>query len=40
VESFTKVLEKYGMKETREKKKFRISYALENLEFDIDDYFM
>ena len=40
VESFTKVLEKYGMKETREKKKFRISYALDNLEFDIDDYFM
>lgn len=40
VESFKKVLEKYWMKETREKKKFRISYALDNCEFDIDDYFM
>jgi len=39
VESFTKVLEKYGMKDTREKKKFRISYKLDNCEFDIDDYF-
>jgi len=39
VESFTKVLEKYGMKQTREKKKFRISYFLDNCEFDIDDYF-
>jgi predicted adenylyl cyclase CyaB len=39
VDSFTKVLEKYGMVETREKKKFRISYSLENMEFDIDDYF-
>lgn len=40
VESFKKVLEKYGMKETREKKKYRISYALDWCEFDIDDYFM
>jgi len=40
VESFKKVLEKYWMEETREKKKFRISYALDNCEFDIDDYFM
>lgn len=39
VDSFKKVLEKYGMKETREKKKYRISYALDNCEFDIDDYF-
>ena len=39
VESFTKVLEKYGMKATREKKKYRISYALDWIEFDIDDYF-
>lgn len=39
VDSFTKVLEKYGMVETREKKKYRISYSLDNLEFDIDDYF-
>ena len=39
VESFTKVLDKYGMKQTREKKKFRISYSLDNIEFDIDDYF-
>ncbi len=40
VESFKKVLEKYWMTETREKKKFRISYALDNCEFDIDDYFL
>lgn len=40
VESFKKVLEKYWMAETREKKKFRISYALDNCEFDIDDYFL
>jgi len=39
VESFTKVLEKYWMKATREKKKYRISYALDGIEFDIDDYF-
>ncbi len=39
VDSFTKVLEKYGMKQTREKKKYRISYFLDNCEFDIDDYF-
>jgi len=40
VESFRKVLEKYGMKETREKKKFRISYSLGKIEFDIDDYYL
>ncbi len=40
VESFTKVLEKYGMKQVREKKKYRISYALDWCEFDIDDYFL
>ena len=39
IESFTKVLEKYGMKQIREKKKYRISYALDDCEFDIDDYF-
>ncbi len=39
VDSFTKVLEKYWMIQTREKKKFRISYSLWNIEFDIDDYF-
>ncbi len=39
VESFTKVLEKYGMKAIREKKKYRISYSLDGIEFDIDDYF-
>ena len=39
VESFKKVLEKYWMVKTREKKKHRISYSLENIEFDIDDYF-
>jgi len=40
VESFIKVLEKYWMKQTREKKKYRISYALDNCEFDIDDYYI
>jgi adenylate cyclase class 2 len=40
VESFKKVLDKYWMKETREKKKFRISYTLDNCEFDIDDYYL
>lgn len=38
IESFAKVLEKYGMKKTREKKKHRISYKLDEVEFDIDDY--
>ena len=38
VESFRKVLEKYGMKKTREKKKHRVSYRLDNQEFDIDQY--
>ena len=28
IESFTRVLEKYGMTKTREKKKHRISYRL------------
>ena len=40
VDSFKKVLEKYGMTETREKKKYRISYTLEWCEFDIDDYYL
>lgn len=38
VVSFKKVLEKYWMKKTREKKKQRISYKLWNVEFDLDDY--
>jgi predicted adenylyl cyclase CyaB len=38
VESFAKVLQKYGMKKTREKKKHRVSYALAGAEFDIDNY--
>ena len=38
VESFAKVLEKYGMTKTREKKKHRVSYALAGAEFDIDNY--
>jgi len=38
IESFAKVLEKYGMEKTREKKKHRISYKLEGMEFDIDTY--
>ncbi len=40
VESFSKVLEKYGMTKTREKKKYRISYGLDWIEFDIDDYYI
>lgn len=38
VESFSRVLEKYGMQKTREKKKHRISYRLHGIEFDIDKY--
>ena len=38
VDSFTKVLEKYGMNKVREKKKYRTSYSLNHIEFDIDDY--
>ena len=40
VESFKKVLEKYWMQETREKKKYRISYSIWKFEFDIDDYYL
>lgn len=40
VESFQKVLDKYGMEKIREKKKYRISYQLMHLEFDIDDYYI
>lgn len=40
VESFQKVLDKYGMEKIREKKKHRISYQLMHLEFDIDDYYI
>lgn len=38
VDSFKKVLEKYGMTQTREKKKHRTSYKLNEVEFDIDEY--
>lgn len=38
IESFAKVLEKYGMEKTREKKKHRVSYALDGMEFDFDKY--
>jgi len=38
IESFAKVLEKYGMKRTREKKKHRVSYKIDNVEFDFDLY--
>lgn len=38
IESFAKVLEKYGMEKIREKKKHRVSYALEGMEFDFDIY--
>jgi predicted adenylyl cyclase CyaB len=38
IESFAKVLEKYGMEKIREKKKHRVSYKLEHMEFDFDIY--
>lgn len=38
VDSFKRVLEWYGMEKVREKKKYRISYSLNNMEFDIDTY--
>jgi predicted adenylyl cyclase CyaB len=38
IESFKNVLEKYGMKKIREKKKYRTSLSLWNLEFDVDEY--
>lgn len=38
VESFSKVLEQYGMEKIRQKKKYRTSYLYEWVEFDIDDY--
>ena len=38
VESFTWVLEKYWMKKIREKKKYRVSYKLWEVEFDFDKY--
>ena len=38
VESFSKVLERYGMEKIREKKKHRVSYALWVMEFDFDLY--
>lgn len=38
VESFARVLEKYWMQKVREKKKHRVSFKLNNMEFDIDEY--
>ncbi len=38
IESFAKVLEKYGMQKIREKKKYRTSYTLDGMEFDFDSY--
>jgi len=38
IESFAKVLEKYGMEKIREKKKHRVSYKLDGMEFDFDIY--
>lgn len=38
VESFKKTLEKYWLKEIREKKKHRTSFSLDWIEFDIDKY--
>lgn len=38
IDSFQRVLDKYGMTKTREKKKHRVSYALAGADFDIDTY--
>lgn len=38
IDSFQRVLEKYGMTQTREKIKHRVSYKLAGAEFDIDEY--
>ncbi|MCD5380560.1 CYTH domain-containing protein [Candidatus Gracilibacteria bacterium] len=38
IDSFSKVIEKYGMTKTREKVKHRVSYAFKGAEFDIDKY--
>ena len=38
IDSFSKVIEKYGMTKTREKVKHRVSYAFKWGEFDIDTY--
>ena len=39
VESFTRVLEKYGLEKSREKKKYRFSYSFGNdIHFDLDIY--
>jgi len=38
VESFSEVLERYGMQKIREKKKHRVSYNLGEIEFDFDKY--
>ncbi|MCH2189076.1 CYTH domain-containing protein [Candidatus Gracilibacteria bacterium] len=38
IESFSSVLERYGMEKIREKKKHRVSYKLGEIEFDFDLY--
>lgn len=38
VEWFKRVLEKYGMKEVREKSKYRVSYEIDDFFFEIDEY--
>lgn len=38
LDGFLKVIEKYWMRKTREKKKQRISFRLWDTEFDIDEY--
>ena len=38
VDSFKRVLEKYGLKKVREKKKQRVSYAIEDTYFEFDKY--
>lgn len=37
-EGFKKVLEKYGLKETREKSKYRVTYEVDDFVFEIDEY--
>ena len=38
IEWFQRVLEKYGMKQIREKSKYRISYEIDDFVFEIDEY--
>lgn len=38
IEWFQRVVEKYGMKQIREKSKYRLSYEIDDFVFEIDEY--